>query len=251
MEDLSGRVVVITGAAGGIGGATARALAARGAKLVLVDRSQAALDALVAGLGTECLTLVCDVASEADMDGMAAAALTRFGTIDALVTTAAILRAGEGMRTLAQTGFAEWRKIIDVNLTGTFLSNRAVLPAMLAQGRGDIVNLSSTSGRNGRAFDGPYSASKAGIIGLSESLSEEVSREGIRVQTLLPDAVDTGLWSQSGGTALKPRNMLSPDRIGEIICYLLALPRDTYLLNSVVAPLPARRRKTQGTPEAS
>ena len=251
MEDLSGRVVIITGAAGGIGGATARVLAAKGAKLVLVDRAQAALDTLVSGLATDCLTLVADVSSEAEMDGMAAAALTRFGAIDALVTTAAILRVGEGMRTLAQTTFAEWRKIIDVNLTGTFLSNRAVLPAMLAQGRGDIINLSSTSGRNGRALDGPYSASKAGIIGLSESLSEEVSREGIRVQTLLPDAVDTGLWSQSGGTALKPRNMLSPDRIGEIICYLLALPRDTYLLNPVVAPLPARRRKAQGTPEAS
>ena len=149
MEDLSGRVVIITGAAGGIGGATARALAARGARLVLVDRSQAALDALVAGLGTECLTLVADVSSEDDMNGMAAAALSRFGAIDALVTTAAILRAGEGMRTLAQTSFAEWRKIIDVNLTGTFLSNRAVLPAMLAQGRGDIINLSSTSGKNG------------------------------------------------------------------------------------------------------
>ena len=251
MEDLTGRVVIITGAAGGIGGATARVLSAKGAKLVLVDRAQAALDTLVGGLDCESLTLVADVSSEADMAEMASATLSRFGAIDALVTTAAILRAGEGMRTLAQTTFAEWRKIIDVNLTGTFLSNRAVLPAMLSQGRGDIVNLSSTSGRNGRAFDGPYSASKAGIIGLSESLSEEVSREGIRVQTLLPDAVDTGLWSQSGGTALKPRNMLPPDRIGEIICYLLALPRDTYLLNAVVAPLPARRRKTKDTPEAS
>jgi NAD(P)-dependent dehydrogenase (short-subunit alcohol dehydrogenase family) len=234
----------------GIGSATARALAAKGARLVLLDRSQAALDALAAPLGVESLTMVADVSSEADTAQMAERALARFGTIDALVTTAAILRAGDGMRTLAQTTFEEWRKIIDINLTGTFLSNRAVLPAMLAQGRGDIINLSSTSGRNGRAFDGPYSASKAGIIGLSESLSEEVSREGIRVQTLLPDAVDTGLWGQAGGAALKPRVLLSPDRIGAIITYLLALPRDTYLLNAVVAPLPARRRKTVDRPEA-
>jgi len=249
MDDLTGRVALITGAAGGIGSATARALAAKGAHLVLVDRSAEALAALAAGLEAETVSVVADVSSEADMARMAEAAMARFGRIDALVTTAAILRLGDGMRTLAQTTFEEWRRIIDVNLTGTFLANRAVLPAMLAQKRGDILNLSSTSGRQGRAFDGPYSASKAGIIGLSESLSEEVAREGIRVQTLLPDAVDTGLWSQAGGAALKPRTLLSADRVAGLIVYLLSLPRDTYLLNSVVMPLPTRRRKGPARPE--
>ena len=243
MEDLHGRVAIITGGAGGIGSALARALADKGMKLVLLDRPGAALEALAAELGPEALAIPCDVASEADMAAMAQATLDRWGRIDALVTTAAILRGAGGMRTLAQTEFDEWRRIIDVNLTGTFLANRAVLPAMLAQKQGDIINLSSTSGRQGRAFDGPYSASKAGIIGLSEALSEEVAREGIRVQTLLPDAVDTGLWGQAGGTALKPRTMLSPDRVAALIVYLLSLPRDTYLLNSVVMPVPTRRRK--------
>jgi NAD(P)-dependent dehydrogenase (short-subunit alcohol dehydrogenase family) len=246
MEDLNGRVVVITGAAGGIGSATARALAAEGAKLVLVDRSAEALTALAGALEAETLELVADVASEADMGHMAEAALARFGAIDALVTTAAILRGPSGMKTLAETSFDDWAKIIDVNLTGTFLANRAVLPAMLAAKRGDILNLSSTSGRQGRAFDGPYSASKAGIIGLSEALAEEVMRQGIRVQTLLPDAVDTGLWAQSGGTALKPQAMLSAERIAALILYMLALPRDSYLLNQVVAPVPQRRRKGKG-----
>ena len=240
---------VVTGGSSGLGAATARALAAKGAHLVLVDRSAEALAALSAGLEAEALNVVADVSSEANMAGMAEAALARFGQIDALVTTAAILRLGDGMRTLAQTTFDEWRRIIDVNLTGTFLANRAVLPAMLAQKRGDILNLSSTSGRQGRAFDGPYSASKAGIIGLSESLSEEVAREGIRVQTLLPDAVDTGLWSQAGGAALKPRVLLSADRVAGLIVYLLSLPRDTYLLNSVVMPLPVRRRKGPAKPD--
>lgn len=243
MEDLTGRVVIITGAAGGIGSATARTLAGKGARLVLVDRSDEALSALAAELETESLTLVADVASEADMTAMAEQTVARFGTIDALVTTAAILRASGGMQTIADTSFEDWSQIIDVNLTGTFLSNRAVLPAMLEAKRGDIINLSSTSGKQGRAFDGPYSASKAGIIGLSEALAEEVMRQGIRVQTLLPDAVDTGLWGQSGGTALKPQNMLSPDRLGTLIAYLLALPRDTYLMNPVVAPVPQRRKR--------
>lgn len=247
-EDLDGRVVIITGAAGGIGSALARALAGHGARLVLLDRASGPLEALAAELAAtspaaEVLPIVCDVCSEAEMAGMASRTLEVFGRIDALVTTAAILRAGSGMRTLAQTGFAEWRRIIDVNLTGVFLANRAVLPAMLAARRGDIINLSSTSGRQGRAFDGPYSASKAGIIGLSEALSEEVAREGIRVQTLLPDAVDTGLWDQAGGSALKPRHMLSPARVAEVIVYLLTLPRDTYLLNSVLSPSPVRKRR--------
>ena len=242
MDDLKDRVVIITGAAGGIGSATARALHAAGAKLALVDRPGDPLDALNGDLAGS-LALPLDVASEGDMAAMAERTLAAFGRIDALVTTAAILRKGEGVRMISETSFDEWRTIIDVNLTGTFLANRAVLPAMLDQKQGDIINLSSVSGRQGRAFDGPYSASKAGIIGLSESLSEEVARQGIRVQTLLPDAVDTGLWGQSGGVALKPQAMLEPSRVAALLLYLLALPRDTYLLNPVVAPVPSRRRK--------
>jgi len=242
MDDLNDRVVIITGAAGGIGSASARALAARGAKLALVDRPGAALDALAAEI-PGALALGLDVSSEDDMTEMAEKTTAEFGRIDALITTAAILRKGEGVRMISETSFDEWRTIIDVNLTGTFLANRAVLPAMLAQKEGDIINLSSVSGRQGRAFDGPYSASKAGIIGLSESLSEEVARQGVRVQTVLPDAVDTGLWGQSGGVALKPQAMLEPSRVAELLLYLLALPRDTYLLNPVVVPVPTRRRK--------
>lgn len=245
MDSLTGRVAIITGATGGIGGATARILAGAGARLVLVDRDAGTLDRLAAELETEALTLVADVTSVTDMRDMASRTLERFGQIDALVTTAAILRGAGGMTTIADTTPEDWSRIIDVNLTGTFLSNQAVLPAMLEAKRGDIINLSSTSGRKGRALDGPYSASKAGIIGLSEALAEEVMRQGIRVQTVLPDAVDTGLWAQSGGTALKPQVMLEPLHVAELIRYLLELPRDAYLLNTVVAPVPQRRRKVR------
>jgi NAD(P)-dependent dehydrogenase (short-subunit alcohol dehydrogenase family) len=245
---LAGRVVIITGAAGGIGVATARALACRGAHLVLVDRAGEAITSLAAELGPDAAAFDADIASESDMAAMAAFARDRHGRIDALIAAAGILRSSDQPRMLAETPFEEWRHVIDVNLTGTFLSNRAVLPAMLAQKRGDIINISSVSGRQGRAFDGPYSASKAGIIGLSEALAEEVGRDNIRVQTLLPNAVDTGLWTQAGGAALKPPTMLPPERIADLIVYLLTLPRDTYLLNSVVAALPARRRKSERAP---
>ena len=152
--ELTGRSIVVTGASGGIGGAVAKIVAERGGRLTLVDRHQSKLDALRQELpGGEAQSLALDVTSEADMAQMAEGALKRFGAIDALVHAAGILRTSGQPRPAAETSFEEWRAIIDVNLTGTFLSNRAVLPAMLAQREGDIVNMSSTSGRQGRAFD--------------------------------------------------------------------------------------------------
>jgi NAD(P)-dependent dehydrogenase (short-subunit alcohol dehydrogenase family) len=243
--NLKDRSLIITGASGGIGSACAKLFAAKGAKLTLVDRDQNKLFALAAELGTESLPLALDVTSETDMASMASHSLERFGSIEALVAAAGILRTSGEPKAVMDVSFEEWRTIIDVNLTGTFLSNRAVLAAMIERGYGDIVNISSTSGRQGRAFDAAYSASKFGVIGLSESLAEEVGRRGVRVQTLLPDAVNTPIWAQSGTTALKPPNMLTPDRVAEFVLYLITLPRDTYLLNPVLQPLNVRtRRKT-------
>ena len=247
-SDFAGRAIIITGAAGGIGGACAETLAGLGAGLVLVDRNGEALEEMSRDLRQrhgreEIWPLALDVTSEDDMSRMAAVTLERFGRIDALVAGAGILRTGGQPRPIAETSFDEWKTIIEVNLTGTFLSNRAVLSAMLDQGEGDIVNISSTSGRQGRAFDGPYSASKFGIVGLSESLAEEVMRQGVRVQTVLPDAVETPLWEQSGTAAFKPRDMLSPRHVAEFIVYLLGLPRDAYLLNPVIVPAKVRARK--------
>ncbi len=244
MDDLlNGKVAIITGAAGGIGAATARLMAGRGAKLVLVDRSAEMVQALADELGQGAVALAADVTSEADMARMAEIALSAHGRIDILIAGAGILRTSGVPQMVADTSFTDWKRVLDVNLTGTFLSNRAVLPAMLAQKTGDIVNISSVSGKQGRAFDGAYAASKFGIVGLSESLAEEVQREGVRVQCLLPDAVDTTIWEQSGGLALKPRLMLTPERVAAFIAYLVTLPRDTFLLNPVVAPVPLRVRK--------
>ncbi|MCE0505810.1 SDR family oxidoreductase [Roseivivax sp. GX 12232] len=243
---LTGKSAIVTGAAGGIGAAVARRLAAGGAQVLLVDRNAEGLAAVAAEIGAAARVFPADITSEADMARMAELALEPTGRIDILVAAAGILRVGGTLKSVADTSFEEWKTVIDVNLTGTFLSNRAVLAAMLAQKEGDIVNISSVSGKQGRAFDGPYASSKFGILGLSESLAEEVQREGVRVQTVLPDAVDTGLWSQSGTAALKPRAMLSADHVAEYVDYLVRLPREMFLFNSVVAPVPQRRKRGKG-----
>ncbi|MHA6326663.1 SDR family oxidoreductase [Roseivivax sp. CAU 1753] len=247
-DTLTGKSAIVTGAAGGIGAAVARKLAGEGAHVLLVDRDADGIAALAADLGDTATAFAADITSEADMAAMAEAALAPTGRIDILVAAAGILRVGGSLKPVADTTFDEWKTVIDVNLTGTFLSNRAVLAAMLAQKEGDIVNVSSVSGKQGRAFDGPYASSKFGIVGLSESLAEEVQREGVRVQTVLPDAVDTGLWDQSGTAALKPRHMLTPERVAAFVHYLVTLPRDAFLLNSVLSPIPMRKRR--GNPPA-
>jgi NAD(P)-dependent dehydrogenase (short-subunit alcohol dehydrogenase family) len=246
--DLTRAVVIVTGAAGGIGAACCQTLGRRGAAVVLVDRRREALEtaahALAAAVGGDrLLTLALDVTSETDMSEMARRTQERFGRIDALVAAAGILRTSEQPRPIADTSVDEWAQVIGVNLTGTFLSNRAVLPAMLEQGAGDIVNISSTSGARGRAFDGPYSASKFGVVGFSESLADEVGRHGVRVQALLPDAVDTAMWDQTGSAAFRPRAFLSAEQVADIVTLLISLPRDLFFSNPTVYPMPTRRRR--------
>jgi NAD(P)-dependent dehydrogenase (short-subunit alcohol dehydrogenase family) len=244
------KVYIITGAGSGIGRACAELLSQRECRLALVDFNRDALDRLVeelaqaGGPGSKnLLPLNLSIRSAADMQTMAEQTLAQFGRIDCLIASAGILRIGETLKTVADTPLDDWNAIIETNLTGTFLSNQAVLPAMMAQKEGDIVNLSSTSGRQGRPFDGPYSASKFGIIGLSESLAEEVSSHGIRVQTVLPDAVETPLWNQNGPAALKPVNALPPARVAEFILFLMDLPRDTYIPNPIIAPMKQRKKR--------
>lgn len=245
---LKDQVSMITGAGSGIGQACAHLLFSQKSKVVLVDINKDNLARNVAQLSAignpdDILSLQLNVCSEADMAQMASQTLERFGRIDNLIASAGILRPGGVLKTVSDTLLDEWQSVIQTNLTGTFLSNRAVLPSMISQKQGDIINISSVSGREGRAFDAAYCASKFGIIGLSESLAQEVSSYGVRVQTLLPDAVDTPLWEQNGPKALQSPLALPPERIAEFILYLLILPRDTFLLNPVIAPFKNRKKR--------
>ncbi|MCP5195236.1 MAG: SDR family oxidoreductase [Gammaproteobacteria bacterium] len=253
---LQDRVAIVTGGASGIGQATCLALAQAGARVVVVDRDATRVEATLTELNTRSPTidtasplgLVLDVSQEADMQHMAAQTLERFGCIDILVACAGILRSdGRNLKTFAQLSTPEWEQILNVNLRGVLLSNRAVLPTLLQQRRGDILNVSSVSGRQGRAYDAPYCASKFGVIGFSESLAAEVQSQGIRVQTVLPDAVNTPFWNQNGPVPM-PTYALPPERIADLIVFMLALPPDTQLLAPVIAPLQVRQRRSSGKP---
>jgi 3-oxoacyl-[acyl-carrier protein] reductase len=244
---LAGRVVAVTGGSGGIGRAVCEAAAREGAAAVVivdidadrVDQTTAALQ--VVNGGAAVLGLLLDVCHEADMAAMAREMLSRFGHIDALVACAGILR-GRGFlpHPVMDVSLDEWNQVLDVNLTGTFLSNRAVLEAMITQRRGDIVNVSSTSGRSGRANDSAYCASKFGVIGFSEALAEEVRQFGVRVQTILPDAVDTPMWQQNG--PIRPERALDPALVADLIVYLITLPEDAVMPGPVIAPFRTRKR---------
>lgn len=248
---LAGQVVIVTGGASGIGQATCRAMARKGASLVAVDVNQGGLDELLGALkaevpGLKALGIALNVRLEQDMQEMAGRTLERFGRIDILVHCAGILRIkGSRPQFLHQVSLEEWNAVMDTNLKGTFLSNRAVIPAMIQQRQGQVFNISSTSGLKGRPLDSVYSASKFGVVGLSEALAEEVRQYGIKVQVILPDAVDTPMWEQNAPIQA-PDSSLAPERVADLICYLAALPRDTVLSNLVMLPFKFRQRKKTG-----
>lgn len=191
--DLKGRTAVVTGAAAGIGLAIAQRLATSGARLSLWDRDRGALDAARQALGAGHHAATLDVAREADVTDATAATLAEFGRIDVLVCSAGIT--GPNLP-LADYPLADWQQVMDINLTGVFLCNRAVVPAMRKQDYGRIVNIASIAGKEGNPNASAYSASKAAVIALTKSLGKELAKTGIRVNCVTPAAVRTGMFSQ-------------------------------------------------------
>ena len=190
--DLAGRVAVVTGGGGGIGLAAGRLMAASGAAVMLWDR-----DAAAARQGAETLTggrgLQVDVTDPDSIAAAMAATTAAFGRIDILVNSAGVLGRNAP---LAEFELAEWRHVIDVNLIGTFLCCRAVVPGMAAADYGRIVNLSSIAGKEGNPFGSCYSAAKAAVMALTKSLGKELAHTGVRVNCIAPATIDTPILSQ-------------------------------------------------------
>jgi 3-oxoacyl-[acyl-carrier protein] reductase len=191
--DLNGRGAVITGGAAGIGFAIAQRLRASGARLSLWDRDAPALAQAAARLGADTHTVAMDVTDEAQVTRARDAAIAALGKIDVLVCSAGITGPNT---TTWEYPLAAWQQVLAINLTGVFLCNQALVPHMLANDYGRIVNIASIAGKEGNPNASAYSASKAGVISLTKSLGKELAKTGIRVNCVTPAAVKTGMFSQ-------------------------------------------------------
>ena len=192
MFDLKGRVAVVTGGNGGIGLGMAKGLGAAGARVAIAarnaEKSRAAVETL-ARLGAEAIAVQVDVADEASVEAAITSVVDRLGRLDVLVNNAGInIRKQPQDYTLA-----EWRSVIDTNLTSAFLCSRAVYPLMKAAGGGKIINIGSMMSIFGTAFVAAYSASKGGIVQLTKSLAAAWARDNIQVNAVLPGWIDTEL----------------------------------------------------------
>ena len=224
--DLHGGVALVTGGAQGIGLAVARRLKASGAGLALIDRDAVLTGQAAAGLGADVLALSGDVRDEAAMSVAVAAAATALGPVSILVNSAGI--AGRNAA-VEDYPLADWREVIDINLTGTFVVNKAVVPAMKATGHGRIVNIASIAGKEGNPNAAAYSASKAGVIALTKSLGKELAGHDIAVNCITPAAARTRIFDQmtqehiSYMLAKIPRNrFVDVDEIAAMVAWLVS-----------------------------
>jgi 3-oxoacyl-[acyl-carrier protein] reductase len=190
--DLRGRGAVVTGGARGIGYACAERLHASGAKVSLWDMDGAALADAAKKLGGAHSVSV-DITDENSVAAAAKAAGEALGKVDILVNNAGIT--GPNRKTWEFTP-EEWRRVIDVDLTGAFLCSRALVPGMMARRYGRIVNMASVAGKEGNPNAAAYSSAKAGLIGLTKSLGKELATENIMVNCVTPAAAETDLFKQ-------------------------------------------------------
>ena len=224
---FTGRTVVVTGAASGIGRATASRVAREGGRVVAVDISAERLAGLVESLpDSEVIAVSADITSQVGIDSIVAAAGDR---IDALANVAGI---NDDFSPTAETSDAIWDRVISVNLTGGFKLTRAVLPFMQAAGRGAIVNVASEAGLRGNASGTAYTVSKHGVIGLTKSTAFMYGPQGIRVNAVAPGGVATGIpmpatISEAGHGRLRPFQDMIPtiataDQLAASITFLLS-----------------------------
>jgi NAD(P)-dependent dehydrogenase (short-subunit alcohol dehydrogenase family) len=229
---IRGRVVLLTGASGGIGRETVRVLARAGARLVLHGRREDALrdaEGEARGLGAEATSLTGDVRSPEDAARAVAAATGRFGALDALVNGA-----GVGvLRRLEEGTDAEFSEILEVNVLGSFRMTRAAMPALSARG-GHVVNVTSAAGRIGAPRYSFYGASKFALVGMGECWRRELRSRGVRVTTLVPAAVRGSFLDRLGRRAAVGAGpagvILRPEEVAEAVARVLRRPRaDLYL----------------------
>ncbi len=197
MSELDGEVVVVTGANRGLGREMSLRFAREGARVVLVARTGAELEAVAEECEGETLVAPADVTDSAEVESAIETTLDSFGRVDTLVNNAGVglLSLEDGGRPTHEVPEERWRQVIDVNLTGVFLCSKAALPHMLERGSGNVINISSGLGRYAAPGYAPYNASKHGLEGLTKTMALDYEDAGINVNALDPGGrVDTAFW---------------------------------------------------------
>lgn len=189
MFDLTGKTALVTGASGGIGGAIARALHAQGASVALSGTRAEALEAVAAELGDRAFVTPANLGDPESVEALVGAAETALGQIDVLVNNAGLTRDGLAMRMKDE----DWQQVLDVNLTAAFRLSRGVLRGMMKRRNGRIIGITSIVGVTGNPGQANYAASKAGMIGLSKALAQEVASRGITVNCIAPGFITSAM----------------------------------------------------------
>jgi len=224
MESLKNKVALITGAGKGIGKAIALALAAEGVHVGLIARSEIPLADTAAEIRRQNAKAAYAMADTSDRKSLEAAVQSitnELGPIDILINNAGTGKFGKFLELEVE----EWEQQVKVNLFGVYYTTRAVLPQMIEKQSGDIINISSTAGKNGSAVTSAYSASKFGVFGLSESLMQEVRKQNIRVTTLAPSTIVTDLAYSANLVTGDPERVMHPDDFAELVIAHLKLNR--------------------------
>ncbi len=234
LDDLTGKVALVTGASRGIGRAAALALAAAGADVAVNYRSRGAAAretcSLIRGLGRRSLELRADVSQAREVAAMVAAIEGDLGRVSILVNNAGIV----SQKHLAEISEADWDEMLAVNLKSAFLATRAVLPGMRAQGWGRIIYLSSIAAQTGGVTGPHYAASKAGLLGLTHSYARHLVREGITVNAVAPALIETEMVTRN--LAVTPEvipvgRFGTPEEVAEVI---VMLARNGYITGQTI-----------------
>jgi NADP-dependent 3-hydroxy acid dehydrogenase YdfG len=240
---LDGRVALVTGASSGIGAATARSLAAAGARVAMAARRSDRLKELVERVrhaGGEAAAVSADVAEQASAEQMVAATIDRFGRLDILVNNAGVMM----LARFTDGSPEDWRRMLEVNLLGLFYATRSALPHLKRSGRGHVVNVSSVAGRIGFPTGAVYSATKFGVVGFSETLRHELLADKIRVTVIEPGAVESELIDHVTDPASKANlhtwqasmRILKSEDIAQAILYAVSQPEHVSVNELLVRP---------------
>ncbi|SNZ05494.1 3-oxoacyl-[acyl-carrier protein] reductase [Terribacillus aidingensis] len=225
-QSLQGKKVIITGGGRGIGRAVATALAAEGVHVGLIGRTEENVKTVADSLQeVKTAYAAADVSSLEDVTAAITKVKEELGGVDILINNAGIAKFGGFM----DLDPAEWKQMIDVNLMGVYNATRAVLPDLIEQKSGDIINISSTAGQKGAPATSAYSASKFGVLGLTESLAMEVRKHNIRVTALTPSTVATDMAVENKLTDGNPEKVMQPEDIAEFIVAQLKLNSRTFI----------------------